>query len=314
LPNTSKLIGENISIEPEVFLYEQEVEKDNPDTEYKVEFELIGTLPEFLRFSPSTGEISGNCSDIFYAQTYRIVALYYKEKNKKECLKVSSNEFTLEVFGQSNDLVIGEIEDTSKTVGQELNITPQVFLYGEELVTNDSTTKYKVEFELTGTLPEFLHFDFSTGIINGNCTDTFYSQSFSITVLYYKDKTKKECWKAKSNSFILEVSTFSPPLAVAKIQDAIAQVNDDVNITPVVSLYNTNLIANNPSTEYKLEFELEGELPNFLIFDSNTGKISGHCTETIYQKNLRIVVSYYKDKTKSECLKSKSNLFTLQVE
>jgi hypothetical protein len=140
--NVEKSVNESVDVSPTVYLDNEPLTQTSLGENAKLEFELIGSLPDELIFSKVNGSITGTSTQIFHSQSFHILALYYKDKTKNSCLKVSTNEFTLQIYG----IEFGNTIENIATLYDEEQIsssTPKI-LFKNQILSSLENIEYSL--------------------------------------------------------------------------------------------------------------------------------------------------------------------------
>jgi hypothetical protein len=141
LDDISEPVGEEINIIPQVLLNSEVLENSTDASIYKLQYELVGNLPNGLIFDSATGTISGSEEKICEVSTYYIRALYYADKTKSACLTGRSNNFTIEIYGLSFANTIADINCFADD--GEICTTVPVVKFKNQVINNEN-----ISFEL----------------------------------------------------------------------------------------------------------------------------------------------------------------------
>ncbi|DAB28248.1 MAG: hypothetical protein A2513_06475 [Sulfurimonas sp. RIFOXYD12_FULL_33_39] len=154
-----------------------------------ISYTLSGSIPSGLSFNTSSGVLSGTPSQ---AGTYNYSVIATDKDGSS-----NSDSFTLVVSLMQTPPVMGDIPNQNATAGVvfSLDISSYVTLTNSDPILNNGYT-------LTGTLPSWLTFNTTTGLLIGTPTASASAITFSVTA-------SDDDGASNSDSFTL---TVAPPL------------------------------------------------------------------------------------------------------
>ncbi|WP_348943642.1 putative Ig domain-containing protein [Chitinibacter sp. FCG-7] len=220
----------------------------DPDGLRNIEYLLYSARGELIGRN-SSGSFSGlNANTVYQAQT-RAEAL---NKSTGVYSQITSPLTTAQTQAATPP-VVGNVPDQNGQVGSAISLTLSNFVTASN---GDAITGYM----LSGALPSGLVFDSTSGVLSGTPT----AVGFATLSLSAMDKDGV----SNSDSFVLTIDPAPVPPVVASIPDQIAQAGSafSLNLGSFVSSTNGDAITS---------YMLSGALPSGLVFNSNTGILSG---------------------------------------